>query len=187
MIAQIAQKSTKRGNMKKFNKKTVERIVGLIKSDTYTIAEVCQMVGISTRTFYLWQEENIEFAQAISDAREELRQFLVCEAQKSLLKKIQGYTVDETKVVTVPSNEMEIGKDGKPRPKPKIKEQTTTKKHIAPDTAAIIFTLTNREPETWKNRIHNEITGKDGKDLFKQMSDDELNAKIGELERKLGK
>lgn len=169
--------------MKKFNKKTVERIVGLIKSDTYTIAEVCQMVGISTRTFYLWQEENFEFAQAVSDAREELRQFLVCEAQKSLLKKIQGYTVDETKVVTVPSSE----NDENGRPKPKIKEQTTTKKHIAPDTAAIIFTLTNREPETWKNRIHNEITGKDGKDLFKQMSDDELNAKIGELEKKLGK
>jgi ribosomal protein L29 len=31
------------------------------------------------------------------------------------------------------------------------------------------------------------VTGKDGKDLFKQLSDDELEAKIAELERKLGK
>lgn len=169
--------------MKKYTKKIAERILGLIKSDTYTVAEICNMAHISKATFYNWQNENPDFAQAVADAREELRQLLVCEAQKSLLKKIQGYTVDETKVVTVPSREKD--KDG--RPKPQIKEQTTTKKHIAPDTAAIIFTLTNREPETWKNRQTNEITGKDGKDLFKHLSDDELEAKIAELERKLGK
>ena len=99
------------------------------------------------------------------------------------MKKIQGYTVDETKVVTIPSSE----KNEKGKPKPKIKEQTTTKKHIAPDTAAVIFTLTNGEPTTWRNRQTNEVTGKDGKDLFKQMTDEELDEKINELERKLSK
>jgi hypothetical protein len=124
-----------------------------------------------------------KFAQAVTDAREELRELLVCEAKKSLLKTIQGYTIEETKVVTVPSGE----KDEQGRPKPQIKQQVTTKKHIAPDTAAVIFTLTNGEPDTWRNRQTNEVTGKDGKDLFKQLSDDELEAKIAELERKLGK
>lgn len=169
--------------MKKYTKKIADHILGLIKSDTYTVAEICNMARISKATFYNWQNDNPDFAQAVADAREELRQMLVCEAQKSLMKKIQGYTVDETKVVTVPSRE----KDENGRPKPQIKEQTTTKKHIAPDTAAIIFTLTNREPETWKNRQTNEVTGKDGKDLFKQMSDDELEAKIAALEKKLGR
>lgn len=169
--------------MKKYTKKIAERILGLIKSDTYTVAEICNMAHISKATFYNWQNENPDFAQAVADAREELRQLLVSEAQKSLLKKIQGYTVDETKVVTVDSGKRDV--NGKVIPK--VKEQVTTKKHIAPDTAAIIFTLTNREPETWKNRQTNEITGKDGKDLFKQLSDDELEAKIAELERKLGK
>ncbi len=169
--------------MKKYTKKIAERILGLIKSDTYTVAEICNMAHISKSTFYNWQNENPDFAQAVADAREELRQLLVCEAQKSLLKKIQGYTVDETKVVTVDSGKRDV--NGKVIPK--VKEQVTTKKHIAPDTAAIIFTLTNREPETWKNRQTNEVTGKDGKDLFKQLSDDELEAKIADLERKLGK
>ncbi len=169
--------------MKKYTKKIAERILGLIKSDTYTVAEICNMAHISKSTFYNWQNENPDFAQAVADAREELRQLLVSEAQKSLLKKIQGYTVDETKVVTVDSGKRDV--NGKVIPK--VKEQVTTKKHIAPDTAAIIFTLTNREPETWKNRQTNEITGKDGKDLFKHLSDDELEAKIAELERKLGK
>lgn len=60
-------------------------------------------------------------------------------------------------------------------------------KHYQPDTAAIIFTLTNGEPENWKNRQNNEVTGKDGKDLFGQLTDEELDARIAELERKLGK
>lgn len=173
--------------MAKYGKKIVDKMVGLMKSDTYTIAEICRQVGITTKTYHQWINDYPEFEESIEQAKAERMQFFVAEAKKSLLKKIQGYTVDETKVVTVPSNEMEIGKDGKPRPKPKIKEQSTTKKHIAPDTAAVIFTLTNGEPSTWRNRQSNEVTGKDGKDLFKQLSDDELEKKIAELERKLGK
>ena len=71
------------------------------------------------------------------------------------------------------------------KPKPKIKEQKIIDKHYQPDTAAIIFTLTNAEPEHWKNRLNNEVTGKDGKELFASLTDSELDAKITELERKL--
>ena len=59
------------------------------------------------------------------------------------------------------------------------------KKHIAPDTAAVIFTLTNGEPETWRNRQYSEITGKGGKDLIKQLPEDELDKKIADLESKI--
>ena len=166
--------------MAKYGKKIVERIIGLISSDTYTIAEVCHQCGITKSTFYQWINDYPDFSQALEQAKAERMQFFVAEAKKSLLKKIQGYTVDETKVVTVPSREKD--KDG--RPKPQIKEQTTTKKHIAPDTAAVIFTLTNGEPDTWRNRQTNEVTGKNGKDLFAQLTDEELNARIKELERK---
>ena len=102
-------------------------------------------------------------------------QMFVIEAKKSLLKKIRGYEVTETSVTTIP------GKDGKP----KIKEQKTNKKHFQPDTAAIIFTLTNGDPEHWKNKQTTEMTGKDGKDLFADKSDDELDKDIEELKRKL--
>ena len=66
-------------------------------------------------------------------------------------------------------------------------EQKIVDKHYQPDTAAIIFTLTNGEPENWKNRQNNEVTGKDGKDLFGQLTDEELDARIAELEKKLDK
>lgn len=167
--------------MRKYNKKIAERILAMIRSDTYTITELCNNVGISRQTFYNWQNDNSEFAQAVEDASSELLDKMKVEAKKSLLKKIQGYEVTETKVVTIPSKQ----KDEKGNPKPIIKEQTTTKKHIQADTAAIIFTLTNRDPEHWRNRQTTEVTGKDGKDLFAGKSDEELDNYIEELKRKL--
>ena len=167
--------------MAKFSKKTVEKIVGLIKSDTYTIAEICRQVGITPKTYHQWVNDYPDFAYAIEQAKDERMQAMVIEAKKSLMKKIQGYDVTETKVVTVPGTK----KDEKGNPKPIIKEQTTTKKHIQADTAAIIFTLTNGDPEHWRNRQTTEVTGKDGKDLFASKTDEELAAEIEELQRKL--
>lgn len=167
--------------MAKFNKKTVDMIVGLVKSDTYIIAEICRQVGITPKTYHQWVNDYPDFADAIEQAKAERMQAMVIEAKKSLMKKIQGYDVTETKVVTIPGKQ----KDEKGNPKPIIKEQTTTKKHIQPDTAAIIFTLTNGDPEHWRNRQSTEVTGKDGKDLFASKTDEELDKEIEELKRKL--
>lgn len=167
--------------MTKFSKKTVDKIVGLVKSDTYTIAEICRQVGITPKTYHQWVNDYPDFADAIEQAKEERMQFFVQEAKKSLLKKIQGYEVTETKVVTIPGKK----KDERGNPKPEIKEQTTTKKHIQADTAAIIFTLTNGDPDHWRNRQSTEVTGKDGKDLFANKTDEELDNEIEELKRKL--
>lgn len=160
---------------KKYNKKVAERILAMIRADTYTITEVCNNVGISRQTFYNWLNDNPEFAQAVEDANNELLDKMNIEAKKSLMKKIKGYDVIETHVTTVP------GKDGNPV----IKEQKNVKKHIQPDTAAIIFTLTNRDPERWRNRQSTEVTGKDGKDLFANKTDEELDKDIEEMQRKL--
>lgn len=167
--------------MAKFSKKTVEKIVRLVKSDTYTIAEICRQVGITPKTYHAWINDYPDFADEVERARDERLQMMVIEAKKSLMKKIQGYEVTETKVVTIPGSK----KDEKGNPKPIIKEQTTTKKHIQPDTAAIIFTLTNGDPEHWRNRQSTEVTGKDGKDLFANKTDEELDKEIEELKRKL--
>lgn len=167
--------------MAKYGKKMVEKIVGLIKSDTYTIAEICGQAGINMATYHRWRNEYPDFEEAIKEAEEERMQAMVQVAKKSLLRKLQGYDVTETVVVTVPGKE----KDKNGQFKPKIKEQKTTKKHVAADTAAIIFTLTNGDPDHWRNRQFTEVTGKDGKDLFNQKTDEELDNEIAELRRKL--
>ena len=141
------------------------------------------MVKINPDTYYTWVKEYSEFSESIKKAEAERTAFFVAEAKKSLLKKIQGYTVQEKHVITVGSGKFDVNG----REIPRIKEQKVVDKHYQPDTAAIIFTLTNGEPENWKNRQNNEVTGKDGKDLFAQLTDEELDAKISDLEKKLGK
>lgn len=171
------------GRPTKYNKKIAEKICSLIATDTYTVAEVCRMVKIHPDTYYTWIKEFSEFSYAIKKAEAERMAVFVVEAKRSLLKKIQGYTVQERHITTVGSGKFDV--NGKEIPR--IKEQKVVDKHFQPDTAAIIFTLTNGEPENWKNRQNNEVTGKDGKDLFGQLSDEELDARIAELEKKLGK
>lgn len=142
--------------MPKYNKRIVKRICDLLSKDTYTIAEVCAIVKISESCFYNWQANVVEFGDAIARAREQFDELLVKEAKNSLRKKVTGYEVDEKKTVYV--NDAEG--------KPKIKEQTTIKKHFQPDTEAIKFVLTNKASDEYQNRQNTEVTGKGGKDLI---------------------
>lgn len=167
--------------MAKYGKSITKQICDLIRADTYTIVEVCKMVNINRASYYAWLEEYPEFAQAIKEAENDRMQLFVKEAKRSLLKKIKGYTVEETKVVSIPSKKVDANGD----PIPIIKEQTVKEVHIQPDTAAIIFTLTNGDAEHWQNRQYNEVAGKDGKDLFGNKSDEELDATIEDLQNKL--
>jgi hypothetical protein len=51
-----------------------------------------------------------------------------------------------------------------------MKERIVTKKYIPPDTAAIIFTLCNLDPEHWKNRQNTDFTTQGEKVEFKGFS-----------------
>ncbi len=142
--------------MAKYNKKRVNYICSLLSKDSYTIEEICSLSGITVSTYYEWIESKPEFSEAVEKAKETYNQLIVREAKKSLMKKIQGYAVDENKTVFIND------KEGKPT----IKEKTTIKKHFQPDIVAIIFALTNKAPEEYKNKQSSELTGKDGKDLI---------------------
>lgn len=166
----------------KYKPSIAKKICELITADTYTVIEICKMVKISPSTYYEWVNRYPEFSNALKKAEEARMDFLMVEAKKSLVKKIQGYTVTENQITTIGSGKYDV--NGKEIPK--IKEQKSTDKHFQPDTAAIIFTLCNTDPKNWKNQQRTEITGKDGKDLFQGLTDEELDAKIEDLEERLG-
>lgn len=149
--------------MAKYSKRITNKICSLIKEDSYTVAEICLKAGISERSYYDWKNKYAEFADAIKKAEDDFNSLLVVEAKKSLMKLVQGFMVQEKKTVTVDSGrkDEETGK-----PIVKVKEHTVAEKHYQPNPTAIIFTLTNRDPENWKNRQNTELTGKDGKDLI---------------------
>jgi transposase len=144
--------------MAKYNSEIAKRICKLVEKDSYTDKEICDLVGIAESTFYEWKAKKPEFSEAIKKAERKFLKYIASEAKKSLLKKIQGYTVQEKK--TVYASQLIDGKAS-----PKIKEQTVTDKHYQPDTVAIIFALTNQDGENFKNRQSTELTGVNGKDL----------------------
>lgn len=145
--------------MAKYSKIIVDRICSLIREDSYTIAEICGQVGISEAIYFKWKNEKVEFFESIKKAEDARLYFFIAEAKKSLLKKIQGYDVEETKTVYLkPGKDDVVDESGKK--KLKVKEQTIIKKYVQPDTAAIIFTLTNGDPDNWKNRQNSDINAK---------------------------
>jgi hypothetical protein len=148
--------------MAKYNRATVKRITDLISQDNYTVDEICSLSGIHPDTYYDWIQKKPEFSEAVSRARVRYDDLIVKEAKNSLLKKIKGYTVQETRTVMVDSGKP--GPDGKSAPK--IRERIITERYIPADTQMIMLVLTNKVPEEYKNRHTTELTGKDGKELL---------------------
>lgn len=161
--------------MAKYNKKIVEDICELIRTDSYTVAEICEKVGIVKDTYYNWLKTKSDFSDAIKKAEDEFNDLIVVEAKKSLVKMIRGYTVQEKRTVTADTGK----KDDNGKPIVKIKEHVVTDKHYQPVTAAVIFALTNRDPENWKNRQEQTLSGEVGiKSALESMSDEELQKVI---------
>ena len=97
---------------------------------------------IAEDTFYEWMNTKPEFSERVKMAKEEFRATIVDKLEASLFKRATGYEFTETKIEYV------SGKDGEPI----IKGQKTKKKHIAPDTGALIFALSNLAPDKWVNK-----------------------------------
>jgi len=139
--------------------------------DGKTNKSICSAVGISETSFYAWldpkdQQFRSEFLESVNLARKILRESSINRATASLLDVAIGHDAEEssTKLAT-------DRKTGKVY----VKEKTTYHKHFEPNVQALIFYLTNRDPDNWKQRQTSEITGKDGKDLItKEINLDEL-------------
>ena len=141
--------------MAKYSKEIVNHICKLISSDSYTVEEICSLSGINEATYYRLKKYKNEFCEAIKKAQEVFNEFIIAEAQKSLLKKVRGYTVQEKRTVVIDTGKLDENGNAIFREK----ENVITDKHFQPDTAAIIFTLCNRDPDNWKNRQDTNLSG----------------------------
>jgi len=148
--------------MAKYNKEIVNRICELIGTDSYTIVEICNIVGINEATYHRWKSTKSDFCKSIKKAQDNFKELITSEAKKSLVKLIKGYTVQEKRVVTADTGK----RDENGKPIIKVKEHTVTDKHYQPATAAVIFALINTDPDNWKNKQNSEITGANGSDLI---------------------
>ena len=167
--------------MAKYSKKIVEQICSLIATDSFTIAEICYQVGIAESTFHDWKSKKPEFSESLKKAENAFNELIVAEAKKSLMKQIRGYTVQEKKTVTADTGK----RDENEKPIVRVKEHSVVDKHYPPVTAAVIFALTNRDPDNWKNRMDSSVSADITlKSELEKLSDEELETIIhnGKLE-----
>lgn len=139
----------------KFNDVKDDIISYIREGDSNILA--CKKVGISKSTFYEWLESYPDFSDSLKKARKEFRETIVQTLEQSLWKRAAGYEIEESK------NEYRALKDGS---KVLVKSSKITK-HFPPDTGALIFALTNLDPENWKNRQDNRLSVDDGISGFK--------------------
>ena len=116
--------------------------------DAFTAARV------SSRAFYYHLRDDVQFMQAVKKAEQEYQEWydaqLVVDCKRSLIELVNGYEWDET------TTESALNKDGK---MVEVKKKVVHKK-AAPNPTALIFALCNRDPDNWKNRVENTLSGK---------------------------
>lgn len=121
-------------------------------TENYTNKQLAEKLGISVRILYKWEETYPAMQEARGRGEKARYHLLKKEAEKSLLKQLQGYYIEETKTVYIDDG------TGAPR----IREQITTRKHVAPSPAITIFTLSNLDPERWlQQRVARELPAQD--------------------------
>lgn len=128
--------------MSKYSKKLVKLICDELATGNHTIADVCTKVGITETTFYDWKKKKAEFSQALKEVEAKRLEAFANMARSGLAKLLDVHEYEEV------TTEYENDKKGKPV----VKGQKRVKKKIMPNPTAVIFTLTNRDPENWKNK-----------------------------------
>ena len=100
--------------------------------------EIAKKLGISNSRYYVFQNENKEFKDAIKRGKAPVD----VAVENALYKRAIGYSYEEK------TTEVKINDDGTAKP---AMIKTTTKK-VPPDVGAIAFWLKNRNPKQWKDR-----------------------------------
>lgn len=128
-------------NKTRFSKETIEFIYKCLREgDSNKVA--CMKAGVGYSTFYDWIEFNPAVKDGVKKCKEEFRATILEKLEASLWQRAMGYEVTET------DTEYVCEADGTLR----VKSKKEKKKHILPDTAALIFALTNVAPEKWVNK-----------------------------------
>ena len=172
--------------MAKYSEESVEKIVSLIEDDFCSVAEICRVMGISRKTFYMWKDTKPELAREIAKAEnqreERTRQMLY----SSLKKRLDGYIMVEEKEIYLPDpcNPERVS----------LQSKTIKRKNCLPDLRTIKLLLDRQDrkslsrppqgeeqSDSWKGKENSSI------ETFEQNEEPErepvlVSAEIAEVE-----
>lgn len=114
-------------------------------------------IDISERAWYEYLKRDMQFMQDVKEAERYWREHTLKKAaQNSLMELVTGKMVEESEVIK------EYVNDGTDKAaKLVVKSIKVKKKWIAPNTAAVIFALSNVDSDNFKNRqqTNSNVTG----------------------------
>lgn len=141
------------GRKPKYTPERVAKICNAI-AEGKSQKDACLVAGISDTQFHFWLNQKTEFAESVKKAKAQYQEWydkhILEDAERGLKRLICGEEYTET------TTEYEDDGTGQP----KIKKQKTVTKRILPNPTSVIFALTNRDPERWKNRLSQDVNGK---------------------------
>jgi hypothetical protein len=106
--------------------------------------EIADFFGVAESTLNLWKQRHPEFSESIKRGK------VLADANVAdrLYQRAMGYEHQAVKIVA--------------DAKSKDEHIVPYTEHYAPDTTACIFWLKNRQPEKWRDKIHQEVGGEGG-------------------------
>lgn len=136
-----------------------------------TDEQIAHNMGIRRKTLYEWKKKYSDISNALKVNKE----VADIQVENALFKKALGFKAVDIiyeRVKNLDTGEYELVPAKK------------TERDVPPDTTAQIFWLKNRKPDVWSDRKDLNLKGE--VDTTSSLSDDELNKKIANLEKKLG-
>lgn len=124
-----------------------------------TDQELADFFEVTLSTLNLWKIRHEAFSESLKAGKEQADERVA----HALYCRAMGYSHPDTDIRVI---------DG-------CIVETPLTKHYPPDTTAAIFWLKNRRPEEWRDKIQQEVTGKDGGPVeMKELSDNDLARRI---------
>jgi len=77
--------------MAKYSESMTDKIVHFIEAEDLPISEICNILSICRKTFYLWMDNHPEFCKEIERARERREEKLLVKARMALAMKLEKH------------------------------------------------------------------------------------------------
>lgn len=134
------------GRPTKYKKEYDEQALKLCRLGA-TDKELADFFEVNEDTINEWKKVNPSFSESLKEGK----QMADAEVAHKLYRRATGYSHEAVKIVANATTGQE--------------HIVPFTEHYAPDTTACIFWLKNRRPDLWRDKLQQELTGKDGKPI----------------------
>lgn len=163
--------------MAKYSQKLADEICEKIAAGEHKIPDICKQVGINKATFYHWKKTKSDFLEDIKSAEKSQLVAFKDMARSGLAVLLEGEDYEEvtTEYIQDPKKSKELI----------IKSKKVIKKRRAPNSAAVIYALSNVDKENFKNftQVDHTTKGKPISTDYSGMSTEEIVKRVNALKK----